>query len=65
MPQKIYNRLLIAIRIIYVVSTFVIPQETLDKYEWFGLVFFIAPYGYLVTRAMLKADQAKQEEREK
>jgi hypothetical protein len=53
---------LIVIGIIYLASTFIIPQETLDKYEWFGLVFFIAPYSYLVMRAILKADQAPKED---
>lgn len=63
MRPKIFNRLLILLGIMFYVSTFIIPQETLNEYELFGLLFFIAPFGYLIVRALLRADQANNEER--
>lgn len=62
MNKKFYNPLLVILGIMYFVSVLIIPQETLNDYEWFGLVFFIAPFGYLITRAIIMANQADQEE---
>jgi hypothetical protein len=59
MIKKVYLALVIVFILAYITS-FLIPQKTINEYEIPILIFFVAPYCTVLTWAMYKDEQEKE-----